>query len=178
LKIAAVAVALLLAWPAQAQPVEEAALKAAFLYNFAKFTAWPADALPAGAPMNICVMGDGAIAGALKQIIAGRSIDGHDGHVVPIAADGPLRTCHILYVAGDDAHKEADILGSLKGAPVLTVGGTSRFTATGGVARLFVDGGRMRFAVNIDAALRARLHLSSKLLALGLVVKDDGDGAH
>jgi len=176
---AASAVATLaLALPAWAQPMAEPAIRAAFLYNFAKFTQWPADSLPAGAPMTLCVMGDGAVAGTLKQLAAGHPIDGHDVRVVAMTADGALRSCQILYVAGNDPQRDSDILGPLRAAPVLTVGDTPRFAVAGGVARVFVDNGRMRFAVNMDAMQRTRLHISSKVLALGLVVKDDGDGTH
>ena len=38
---AAIAAALLMPVPASAQDVTEPALKAAFIYNFAKFTEWP-----------------------------------------------------------------------------------------------------------------------------------------
>src|SRR5258706_5961207 len=70
-----------LALPATAQtvaPTLELQVKAAFLYNFAKFVTWPADArLPPDAPFVIGVSGDDAFAGALEQAVRDKSGEGH-----------------------------------------------------------------------------------------------------
>ena len=47
-------------------------MKAAFLYNFAKFAEWPA--LPSGAPIVVCIVGDDAIAAALVETVRGQNI--------------------------------------------------------------------------------------------------------
>ena len=47
----AVALMTLLSLPAKAVQVEEYELKTAYLYNFALFTTWPADALSDGDPI-------------------------------------------------------------------------------------------------------------------------------
>lgn len=65
---------------------------------------------------------------------------------------------------------------ALKGASVLTVSDGDRFADLGGIAQLFIENNRMRFAVNAAAAERARIHLSSKLLTLAKLVKDESDG--
>ncbi len=179
LRLAAIVIAswLALSGRASSQALSEPALKAAFLYNFTKFTAWPAETTPPGAALTLCAIGDGAIVGMLQQIVTGHPIDGHDVKLVAMAADGPLRTCHVLYLAGDDARRDGEVLERVKTAPVLTVGETDRFARTGGVARLFVDGGKMRFAINVDAAQRAHLRISSKVLALGVVVRDENSAS-
>jgi hypothetical protein len=155
--------------PAQSAP--EAALKAAFLYNFAKFAEWPADAAPAD-PLTICVFGDAAIADALDETVKGRTVDGRKTTVVRVKPDG-FRGCHVLYVAGLDAKRAQAIVDELKGAPVLTVGDREQFAQSGGIAGLFVEQGRMRFAINIEAAQRCRLRISSRLLSLAKIVKDE-----
>jgi hypothetical protein len=165
LTAAPILAALMLARPVQAQPVSEAALKAAFLYNFAKFTTWPAETL--NGPLALCVVGDGAVAGALEQIVKGRTVDGRDVSVYRLGRDANLRSCHMLYLPGDDAQFAADVVASLKGAPVFTVADGRAAADAGVVAGLFLDHGRMRFAINAAAAQHARLHISSKVLALG-----------
>ena len=174
--VASTLAALAFAAPAIAQPIAEPALRAAFLYNFAKFTTWPAEALRPGAPLAICVVGDGAIAGMLTQIIAGRPIDGRDVRVTTPARDAGLRACHLVYIAGDDPHAEAEALEYVKNTSTLTVAGGKSDVRAGAIVRLFVDGGRMRFSVNVDAMQRARVRISSKVLTLGVILKDDGDG--
>ena len=79
----------------------------------------------------------------------------------------------LLYAAGLDAKRSAQLIDDLRNAPVLTVGDREEFALEGGVAGFFVDGARMRFAFNVDAVQRARLRISSRLLSLAKLVKDD-----
>jgi uncharacterized protein DUF4154 len=171
--------ALLLLWcaPVRAQGVTAPALKAAFLYNFANFTEWPADSLAPGQRLSLCVLGDNAVADALEQTIKGRGVDNHELTVTVIkAADGAMLSCHLLYVSALDAKQSAHLLEALTSSSVFTVGDGDRFAETGGVAQLILENGRMRFAVNVGAARRARLKISSKLLSLARIIKDPNDG--
>jgi hypothetical protein len=153
-----------------AQGVAAPALKAAFLYNFAKFTEWPGDALGPGSPLGMCTT-DGAVFDELTKITGGRSIGSHQITTRRVTADDALlRACHVLYVAELDAKSTAQLLDTLKGAPVLTVGDGDAFVKLGGVAGLFVENGQMRFAIRVEAARRARLELSSKLLSLAKII--------
>src|SRR6185436_17872859 len=74
------------------------AVKAAFLFNFAKFAEWPPDALAPGQRLSLCVVGDASVADALEQTISGRPFEGHELSVQVLGVDGPLRSCHLLYV--------------------------------------------------------------------------------
>jgi hypothetical protein len=156
-----------------AQSASEPALKAAFLYNFARFAEWPADAAPAGA-LTICVTGDAAVADALDGTVKGRTIDGREVGVSRVKPDG-FRACHVLYVTGVDEKRARQILDDLKDAPVLTVSDGEAFARNGGVAGLFVEQGKMRFAINVWAAQHVRLRISSRLLSLAKIVKDERD---
>ena len=75
-------------------------LKAAYLFNFAQFVEWPADVVPAGAPLALCIVNDDAVADALERTIKGRTVDGHDLAVRHLRTGAPLPTCHVLYLAG------------------------------------------------------------------------------
>jgi hypothetical protein len=156
--------------PAADPTVTAPALKAAFLYNFAKFAEWPAEAQ--SGPLTLCVMGDAAVADALEETVKGHFVDERDVIVLRVKS-GALHGCHVLYVAGLDARHAAQILDELKGAPVLTVGDRDQFPQWGGIAGFFVDGGKMRFAINVEAAQRAHVRISSRLLSLAKLVKDD-----
>jgi hypothetical protein len=156
-----------------AQGVSGTAIKAAFLYNFAKFADWPADILAPGKRLSLCVLGDNALADALEQTIKGHTIESHELTVQVITADGPIRSCHLLYVGGLDVKGAIQLIESLKGAAVFTVSDGDKFAESGGVAQLILEKDKMRFAINISAAQRARLQLSSKLLSLAKIVKDE-----
>jgi hypothetical protein len=158
--------------PVAAQTAAISKVKAAFLYNFAKFAEWPADTLPPGQRLQLCVVGDDAVADALEQTIKGRAIEGHELSVRVIGGDETLRSCHMVYVDGRDARRSSQLLEALKGAPILSVGDGDKFAERGGVAQLVLEEDRMRFAVNVTAVERARLRLSSKLLSLASIVKE------
>ena len=161
--------------PVGAQGVTVSALKAAFLYNFANFAEWPAGALAPGQPLLLCVAGDNAVASALQQTIHGREVDQHVLAVEVVTADGPFQACHLLYVSGLTVKQAEELLASLKTRPIFTVSDGERFAERGGVAQLVLEKQRMRFAVNVRAAERANLRISSKLLSLATIIKDRDD---
>jgi hypothetical protein len=161
-----IGVLLLMQGLASAQDVTEPALKAALIYNFAKFTEWPIDLLPARAPLAICVLGDTAVADALDGAVKGRVLAGHPISVSHVAAAGPLRSCQVLYVSGALAAKAGPLLGPLRDAPVLTISDIDGFNESGGIAQFYFEHGQFRFSVHLEAARRARLQISSRLLVL------------
>lgn len=166
------AIALLPAVPAVGQSISAPALKAAFLVNFAKFVEWPAEALPQDAAINFCVVGDPHIADELEALAGARPIGAHELHVLRIRADASARDCHLLFVQGLAAKQSIELLQQLRGAAVFTVGDDPSFAELGGVAGFFVEGSKMRFAINLQSAQRGRMQLSSRLLALAKIVKD------
>lgn len=171
LGLAATVVAVVACSAAAAQTVTASALKAAFLYNFVRFTEWPADAARTG-PLTICVLGDPAVARELDHTVKAHAIDGRQVAVSRVTVDG-LRACHVLYLTGLDRKRSKEIIDELNGEPVLTVSDDDRFAETGGIVRLFVVDSKIRFDINLDASLRAQLRISSRVLSLGKIVKDD-----
>lgn len=59
----------------------------------------------------------------------------------------------------------------IKGLSILTVGETEDFTASGGVITFKLKDARVRFEIDIGAADRAKLRISSKLLSLAQAAK-------
>ena len=156
--------------PALGQDVTEEALKGAFLYNFAAFTVWPTEALPPGAPIQACILGDPAVASALARTAKGHQIAGH-ALVVTTPSDKTVRGCHLLYVAARSAQSAAQAVTSVAASPVLTISDVNEFARSGGVAQFFVEAGKMRFRVNLASAKRAKIQLSSRLLSLAELVQ-------
>jgi uncharacterized protein DUF4154 len=151
------------------QAVTQPALKAAFLYNFAKFAEWPSDAASTN-PLTLCVIDDDAVDDALSQLARGSVVNGRPVAVQHVSHDH-LRACHLAYFGGT-ADRAIAMLDEIKGAPVLTVSDGEQFARMGGVIGLFLEDGKMRFAVNADAAQRGGVRLSSRLLTLAKLVKD------
>jgi uncharacterized protein DUF4154 len=166
------AIALCSAAIGRAQDVTEPSLKAAFIYNFAKFTEWPQDALSGPLPFNACVLGDEPTSDALERSVKGRQLGGRSITVQRVAPDGPLKSCHLLYVSNLKSAQIASVVEAVRGAPVLTISDIDDFARLGGIAHVFIENGKMRFDLNLELAKRVRLQLSSKLLVLAARVHD------
>ncbi len=165
----------LLGWAARAdaQDVTEVGLKGAFLFNFARFTEWPSDSLPADSTVSACVLGDPAVGDAFARQVKGKQLGGRAVAVTIVDSDSPLPVCHLLYLSGVSRARVGAIVSSLRESPVLTVSDGEEFTKRGGIIQFFVESGKMRFRINARSAKRARLLLSSKLLALAEVVDEE-----
>lgn len=146
-------------------------IKAVYLYNFARFTEWPSTA--AKGPLTLCVLGDAEVANSLDGLVGNRTINGRDVSVAGLATNRIVRSCHLLYVAGDDLPRAANALYAVWGMSVFTVGDGEAFVRAGGVAALFSEDGRTKFAINPDAISRAGLRPSSKMLGLARLVREE-----
>jgi len=161
----ALAVAL---WPGRvglAQDVTEPALKAAFIYNFARFTTWPPD-LPATDSFVICVLGDTAVGDALERAVAGRQLMDLPITIARVSAATPKRTCRILYVSGVPVREAAAVVAELRETPVLTISNLEGFASAGGMTQFFFEHGQLRFRIHLESAKRAGLQISSRLLVM------------
>ncbi len=146
-------------------------VKAAFLYNFTKFIDWPPQAfVGANSPFFICVAGD-PFDGALDRLVQGEVLDGRPLMVRHIKTREEARGCHIVYVPQDEAGLDVEMINAAGHEPVLTVGESPGFINEGGMMRFVNSGGRIRFEINPDAAQRASLKVSSRLLRLAEIVR-------
>jgi YfiR/HmsC-like len=159
-------------------------VKAAFLTSFAKFAEWPSDTLPDGAPITFCVMGDEDVASAIERLVRSRPAPGRELKVVRLKVDilsrrqeSTLPACHLLYASGVDVRQWPVLLAAIEGKPVFSVSDSPGFAERGGLAALYVELNRMRFAINVDTLRRSGLHLSATVLSLAKIVKDDPNGA-
>lgn len=155
-----------------AQVVSTPGLTAAFIFSFVKFTTWPAEVQPDGSAIVICVIGSAQVADALVQLTHQKTVEGHPLGIRPTALDRPMAECHVVFGASLDSRRAQELVRVTARQPILTVSDFEDFAAIGGVANFFIDGGRMRFAVNPDAAERHRLRISSNLLNLARIVRD------
>ena len=155
---------------AQPQAVDEYRVKAAFLYNFAKFVEWPADSFKSVSdPITICVLGN-PFGGRLEETVNGKRIDERPLIVREIADLAEGRGCNILFVS-TQKKLTYDLLSRVNGSPILTVGDCANFAARGGIIGFRLENGKIRLEINVGAADRARLRISSKLLSLSDIVK-------
>jgi hypothetical protein len=153
------------ALPAQRDVV----LSAAFVFNFAKFTDWPG--LAGGAPIVACVYGDDGIAAALAETVRGQNINGHPVEVRSTKDESRFRLCQLVFVGAAETRRWQAALAGISALPVLTVSDGAAFALSGGIIEMYVEEGRMRFAINVTAVERSGLHLSPHLLGLARIVR-------
>jgi hypothetical protein len=159
--------ALVVGAPAQAPSPTEYQVKAAFLYNFAKFVEWPASSFPNdSAPLQICVLGQDPFGEGLRKVTQEKMVNGRKIEVSDVADLRQARNCQILFISAYQKTPLAQILESLRGTSVLTVGDAKGFVEQGGMINFVLEDGRVQFEVNRKAAEQAALKISSKLLSV------------
>jgi hypothetical protein len=158
---------------AQTKVATEYQVKAAFLYNFAKFVDWPPAAFKdAKEPLDICIYGHDPFGAALEDALFGKTVGGRRVALGRATKLQDLAGCHIIFVSSSEREPTADLASRLKGRAVLLVGESEDFVASGGTIQFTIEDNRVRFVINPDAADRAGLKISSKLLALATIVRD------
>jgi len=167
---------LVLAPSLKAQSVQptEYDIKAAFLFNFAKFTNWPPDkAGETDSLFNICILGENPFKDLLNHAAEHNKIKGLDVIVREIQSLDSLGRCQILFVALSQNNHYREIVDSLDNNSIMTIGESKEFTDCGGIINFFVKENNVRFRINVNAAAKAGLDISSKLLRLAeLTMKD------
>jgi len=150
----------------------ESQVQAAYLYNFGNFIQWPANtALGSSVSFTICILGEDPFGSSLNAAVADRAVGGRAvvaKHIMN-AAEAP--SCQILFISSSEDTRLNKILQALNRAAVLTVSDMPAFSDQGGMVQFILKGNRVRFEVDLAAARKAGLTLSSELLKLAARVK-------
>ena len=171
---------------AQASPEtnREYQIKAAFLYNFVKFTDWPGEPVADGSkpstidsnePMTIGIIGEDPFGDAFEPIkdkrVKGRKIvlkrfKGLEESKQSNEQIKGVRKCHLLFICRSQKEQLGEIIDLVKDRPVLTVADMQGFLESGGMINFIVEENKIRFEINLTAARHAGLRISSRLLGL------------
>lgn len=151
--------------------IPEYVVKAGFLFNLAKYVAWPDPAFPStSAPIQIGIVGADPFGPALDQTLAQKSVHNRtfEIHRFPEVAD--IRSVHILFVPRSESSHVAQILTLVEKMPVLTVGEHEGFAAHGGMVAIVIEGQKPSLHINRTAVERQNLAVDSKLLRVATIV--------
>ena len=157
---------------AGAEQVNENNLKAAYVYNLAKFVEWPPQAFhDAADPISICVLGESPVYSALAGAVGGERIDGRKLTVSQYGAIQQMGNCHLLFIASSESRHLRAILQDPKTSGMLTVGEAAGFLEEGGAVNFRLEDNRVRMEVNMNAVEQRKLRISPQLLSLARIVK-------
>jgi hypothetical protein len=155
-----------------AQEANEYEVKAAYLYNFARFVEWPDNVrLDPHGPLVIAILGKDPFGGEIDRFIEGKTVNGRRLVIKRFSSLEAYEQCHILFVSSSEKRNLPRILALVRSSSVLTVSETDRFAQIGGIINFITIENSIRFEINQAAAERVGLKISYKLLSLGRVVR-------
>lgn len=142
-------------------------VKSAMLVNFTRFVDWPPSLFSKpGQPLVIGVLGPDPFGQALDEVAREKIVNGRAIQVRRFDSWPPPEPVHVLFVGKIERRKMKGLFGSLGGQTILTVSDSDGFAGQGGMIGLTIEEGKVKFEVNLEAAERGGLKLSSKLLRL------------
>lgn len=173
LLVGASLLALLLAPLALAQTaITERGVKAAFVYKFLGYVEWPAQAFARpDAPIVVGVVGADDIAGEIADIVHGRNVEGHPVDIRRLRAGDSIAGLHVLFIGAAERGRTTALVKSAHARGILTITESDDAADQASIINLVVTDGRVRFDVVLEAAERAGIKLSSRLLAVARVVR-------
>jgi hypothetical protein len=146
-------------------------VKAAFIYNFARYIQWPKES-DNNKPFVIAVLGKDPFGAALDDAVRGQKVQGRPVVIKRFTKIDDVSDCDILFVCASESGHLQQIFAALHHAPVLTIGDVDRFAELGGMINLTTEESRIRFEMNVQAIERAGLKAGSQLLRLARIVTE------
>ena len=144
-------------------------IKAAFVYNFAKFVEWPSSSFATPtSPIVIGVLGDNVFGDNLQKTISNKVLNDRPLQFKEFHSVTEATNCHILFISTSDKAKIIKIVQGLQNTSVLTVGESAEFINSGGMINFVLESNKVRFQINDEAAKKSGLKISSKLLSLAI----------
>jgi len=149
-------------------------IKAAFIYNFAKFVEWERDdGNTQDGILPLCILGEDPF-GEIIDKLQGRKVQNLSIHIIRVAGIEDVAGCRILFISKSESGQFSAYLDTLQGTKgILSISDIDGFADSGGVIELALNENRISFLVNIKTARDSGLYLSSKILRLAGVVGDD-----
>ena len=144
-------------------------VKAAYIYNFAKFIEWPAIFRDGSDVIHVCVIGDDPFGPSLTAI-GGKTVGKRRIGIRNLTSLQNTGGCEILFIAGSEEGELERIVEAVKDAPVLTTGDTKGFAQQGVMINFYLENNKVLFEINPKAAMRAGMKISSTLLRIARIV--------
>ena len=153
--------------------LSEYQIKAAYLYYFTTFVAWPAETFSRdGDALVVGILGDDPFGAILDETLRDKTVNNRRLVVRRFGNIREARASHILFISASERDRLASILKVLDGTAVLTVAEIDHYASRGGQIAFRMEDKKVRFDINVAAVERARLKVSAQLMKLGRIVED------
>ena len=152
--------------PANANSTLEYQVKAAFIYNFIAFTHWPESM---GGTINLCVYGEDHFGSEIDKL-QNRSVDKRNIKVMRLDNPKKLTDCQVIFFSKPVSNDLSGILSSLNNQPILTLADNPAAVPQGIIINMNLVNDKIVFDINLGAARKSGLDISSKLLQLAAKV--------
>jgi len=148
---------------------KEADLKAAYIYNFARYTKWEG----LGEKRNqfvICVHKESDLLKSLKKLEK-KKMKGMQIKVI-VVGEGKncLRSCHVVILPKLHRKRLEALVKKAVASNVLSVSDTEGYAQKGVTINLKKVSNKMTFEVNLDQVRHSKLKISSNLLKMATIV--------
>jgi hypothetical protein len=156
-------------------------LKAAVIYKFVRYAEWPKSKFADGNEIVVGLLTAYPFANAFDPV-KGRPIKNRKLVIKELGTFSQLeklldpnepskevkalRQCHLLFICDSEKEHIGEILKAVEDCNVLTVGESENFIEAGGIINFIPEAEKPDFEVNLIAAKRAGLQISSKVLRL------------
>jgi hypothetical protein len=148
-----------------AEKVGEYRLKAALIRSIVSFVEHRG-----GGPWVVCVLGDDPFGELLDDIAnQGGAVALTVRRINGVAAGAG---CEAVFIARSEKPRLKPILEGLRALRTLTLGDTPGYAQAGVVLNFYLEGDKVRFEINVEAANRTGLAFSSRLLGLARIVHE------
>ena len=152
-------------------------VEAAFVFHFAQLVDWPSDALSVPTEsFNVCLFDDEPYRQEFQPTLEGKPIGRLTMHVRLLDRSQGAENCRILFLSRNENRRQAELIRTLRGLPVLTIGDADGFLTEGGMIRFQLERDKIRFDINLATAETSHLKISSRLLLLATSVHNNGTG--
>jgi hypothetical protein len=155
---------------------KEDQVKAAYIFNFTKFTTWPESSFAnPKSPIIIGIYEKDPFGVLIDELVKDELVKGRSIVIKRIKRGEQISPCHVLYVHRSNKIDPDEILTSLRGEGVLTLSDIDDFTKKGGIVKFYQDDGKMKFEVNAQEVSRSGITISSRLLRLAEMCCEERD---
>lgn len=158
----------------QAPQYTEYEVKAAYIFNFTKFINWPKTTFSlSNPPFVVGIYGDDPFGLILVKFFEGRTIKGRKLIIEHYYKPEDINNCNVLFISKINKLELTDVINVVQEKSILTIGDNiQEFCESGGMINFTKQYSKHRFEINNNAANKADLTISSKLLSLAKIIKE------